>query len=217
MNIIILGDRYKRGKKNQGCVGLIRVNKSTNLLQQQYNSINSIFNNCNIYYIYGFEYKKFNLYIKNQKYNNINFIYNDCYDKLNEGFSISNTISDLNDNTLIIDGHNLLSTKAFTNFNPTVSQVFIDTTKQSNIGCIINSGLVENIFYDLDICIHNMFYIAKKDLHILKNELINEKSHNMFLFEIINNCINNGIKFTATKIPSKSIVQHKLLITNKYI
>jgi hypothetical protein len=210
MNIVILGDRYRKGNKNQGCIGLIKINKSTNLLQQQYRSIKASFGNANIYYIYGFEYKKFGLYIENNKHN-ISYIYNQHYEKLNEGFSIGSIINDLYEDTLIIDGSNILSPKAFINLDHGVSQVFIDKTSKSNIGCTINHNIVENIFYDLDISVHNMFYIAKKDLPVLKNELSNPKSHNMFLFEIINCCINNGVNFKATKIPSNGISQHKLL------
>lgn len=211
MNIIILGDKYRKGNKNQGCIGLVKVNKHTNLLQQQYKSIRSSFEGSHIYYVYGFEHKKFNLYIENNK-DNISYIYNQYYEKLNEGFSLAKTINKLSAGTLIIDGSNILSSKAFANFDHEVSQVFIDKTNKSNIGCTINHNLVENIFYDLDICVHNMFYIAKKDLPILKNELANPKSHNMFLFELMNICINNGVAFKATKTPSNGISQYKLLI-----
>jgi len=211
MNIVILGDRYKKGNKNQGCIGLIKINKSTNLLQQQYKSIRDSFNSANIYYVYGFEYKKFGLYIENNKHD-ICYVYNQHYEKLNEGFSIANIINTLDEGTLIIDGSNMLSSKAFTNFDSEVSQVFIDKTNKSNIGCTINHNVVENIFYDLKIGVHNMFYIAQKDLPILKNELENSKTHNMFLFEIMNSCINNGVNFKATKIPANGISQHKLLI-----
>jgi CTP:phosphocholine cytidylyltransferase-like protein len=211
MNIVILGDRYRKGNKNQGCIGLIKINKSTNLLQQQYKSIRTSFDNANIYYVYGFEYKKFGMYVQNNKYD-ICYIYNQHYEKLNEGFSIANIIPKLDEGTLIIDGSNILSAKAFANFDSEVSQVFIDKTNKSNIGCIINHNVVENIFYDLNTSIHNMFYVSQKDLPILKNELMNPKTHNMFLFEIMNNCINNGVNFKATKIPSNGISQHKLLI-----
>lgn len=211
MNIVILGDKYKKGNKNQGCVGLIKINQSTNLLQQQYKSIKDSFKNISIYYIYGFDHKKFNLYIEKSKHN-IKYVYNQNYEKLNEGFSIANIITGLHDGTLIVDGSNILSEKAFLNFDPTFSQVFIDKTNQSNIGCTINHSMVENIFYGLDISVHNMFYISKKDMPILKNELRNPKSHNMFLFEIINSCISQGVYFKATKLPSNAITQHKLLL-----
>jgi hypothetical protein len=161
--------------------------------------------------VYGFEYKKFDLYIEKNKHD-MCYVYNQYYEKLNEGFAISSIINDLHEDTLIIDGSNILSPKAFANFDRHVSQVFIDKTNKSNIGCTINHGIVENIFYDLDMSVHNMFYLAKKDLPVLKNELLNPKSHNMFLFEIINCCINNGVNFKATKTLSNGISQHKLLI-----
>ena len=211
MNIIILGDKYRKGNKNQGCIGLIKINKSTNLLQQQYRSIKGSFDSANVYYVYGFEHKRFSLYIENNNYD-ICYVYNQHYEKLNEGFSIASIINSLNGGALIIDGSNILSSKAFANFDSKVSQVFIDKTNKSNIGCTINHNVVENIFYDLNIGVHNMFYISQKDLPILKNELENPKTHNMFLFEIMNNCINNGVCFKATKIPSNGISQHKLLI-----
>lgn len=212
MNIVILGDKYKKGNKNQGCIGLIKINQSTNLLQQQYKSIKKAFNNITgMYYIYGFEHKKFNAYIENSQHD-IQYVYNQHYEKLNEGFAISHIIEHLNEGTIIIDGSNILSPKAFSHFNSDISQVFIDKTNQSHIGCTINHNLVENIFYDLDVSIHNMFYIAKKDLAIFKNEIACSKSNNMFLFEIINSCINNGVNFKPTKIPSNGISQHKLLI-----
>lgn len=204
MNIIILADKYKKRDKNQGCVGLIKINRLSTVLQHQHSKLAGVFPDSTIYYVYGFDHKKMNTYIQNNNYLNIKYIYNSNYENLNEGFSVSILKEFINDDTIIVYGDHIFPKKKFLNINKKHSQVFIDHNNISTIGCVLDNNLVTNIFYGLSNPIHNIFYIAKKDIDILKNELSNIKSHNMFLFEIINKCIDSGmlLNITDTKVDS---------------
>ena len=209
MDVVILGDRFKKGNKTNGCVGLLPITKRINLIQYQYRVIKQNFPSAKIYYIYGFDNKKFLSFIKTNHLPDMIYVFNERYDSFNEGFSLNLVNKNMSGDTLIIADNYLALYKNFANFNREESRVFIDKTKSSNIGCIINHNVVENIFYDLEEKIYNMFYVSHKDIGILKNELANITSSNMFLFEIFNKCMHNELRIIGTKLPDKSLMKYK--------
>ena len=208
MKIIILADKYQKGIKSQGCAGLLKINDSVNLLKHQYDILLNNFPDAEIIYIYGFDHKKVNMFLYNKNFPRMKFIYNENYNNYNECFSLelikNNILSDL----LIISGYTLLAQSFFKNFNRKISQVFIDQTNNSKLGCIINDNIVENIFYDLENKIHQVFYITSSDAGVL-NQFITLKNSNAFLFEIINKCISSGCSFSPTVLSPKSIRYYK--------
>lgn len=217
MNIVILADKYKKGYKNHGCMGLIKLNNSSTVLQHQYARLCGDFKNSTIYYVYGFDHKKFDASIGDNAYDNVKYIYNAYYDSLNEGFSLSMIKEFIKDDTIIVYGDHVFSKKAFINLDRKNSQVFIDRNNTSTIGCVLSNNSVTNIFYGLSNPIHNIFYIAKKHTEILQHELSKPKSHNMFLFEIINHCIDRGMSLNITNTMADSIIQYKPLTKEKII
>lgn len=207
MKIIILGDKYQKGSKSQGCAGLIKINNNSNILENQYLILKSSFPDSKIFYVYGFDNKKIISYFENKKLN-INFIYNEKYDEYNEGFSLSLIKEYIDSETLIISGYNIFSPNCFKKFDTTHSQVFVDNSENSKIGCIINNkNILENIFYDLDNKIHSMFYLNKPDA-IIFNNLLQSKIYNAFLFELINTCISSGCNIKLKNL-NKNIRHYK--------
>lgn len=192
MNFIILGDKYQKGMKSKGCVGLLRFNKKHNIFQHQYHHIKEHFPKAKIIYVHGFESKKFVSFLHKNGYDDVIAINNDEYDNKNQAYSLSLTKSFLNSDCFITFGNTILVKNIFSKFNKLHgSQIFISNDK-SEIGCIINDSFIENISFDLDNYISNIYYLDKLTIPDLNLLLDNTKFHNNFLFEIINKLIDAG-------------------------
>lgn len=206
MNFVILGDKFQKRMKSRGCVGLIKINNKT-IIQHQYKNIKSVFPEANIIYVYGFESKKFiNFINKNPSLQtDIITINNPNYETTNSTLSLYLASQYLNDDCFITFGDNLLNSSVFHKFDQNNgSQVFINKKHKNKIGCIINNDTVENIAYDLDNYLSEIYYLSKEDCHILQNLIDNAKYHNYFIFEILNKLIDQNRLIKPFFINSKT-------------
>lgn len=196
MNFIILADKYQKGMKSKGCVGLIKINNKQNIFQNQYKTIKEFYPQAKIIYVYGFEAKKFTNFLSKNEYSDVDYVYNDKYEINNQTFSLSLVSNFLHSNCFILFGDNILTKKTFYKFNPKYgSQIFISNNSNEDLGCIINDNIVENISFDIDNKITNMYYIDKHavlKLNYFVSDISNSKS---FLFEIINKMIDINVSF----------------------
>jgi choline kinase len=191
MNIIILGDKYQKRMKSKGCVGLIKINKQ-NFLSHQYNVLRNRFPDSKIVYVYGFDNKRFASYVdKNHKsYQNMIFIHNKDFDKYNTSYSLSLVSDYLNEDCMILFGDSIIKTKEFSSFKQKRgSQVFMDKENKTKLGCIINNGKIENISYDLDNYLSDIYFISKQHIDIFRKLINDPNNHNNFIFEILNKVI----------------------------
>jgi|688.fasta_scaffold294417_1 CTP:phosphocholine cytidylyltransferase-like protein len=210
MNFIILGDKYQKGMKSKGCVGLIKINKTQNIFENQYKIIKSFYPLANIIYIHGFESKKFTNFLSKNRYDDIKHYFNNDYEINNQTFSLSLAQQFLNDDCFIMFGDNILSKSIFNKFNNKCGpQVFISQDSSNEIGCIINNNIIENISFDLDNSLSNMYYINKDTAHLLSSLVSDKRYHNNFIFEIINKTIDIGICFKPYYLNKKAILSRK--------
>lgn len=210
MNIIIVGDKYQKGMKSKGCVGLIKHNNNETLFDNQYRILRDKFPKSKITYIYGFDHKRFINYFKKRLYNNINLLHNKYYDQKNTGFSLNLANTVLDSDTLIVLGNITLRKNIFNKFCPNdKSQIFIDTyNKISNIGCIVTNNIISNISPELNNNLCEIYYLSKTDSILLQNLVKQNKYNNYFLFELINKIIESGSQIVPY------ITQSKISITN---
>ncbi|NBU33437.1 hypothetical protein EBS40_02290 [bacterium] len=191
MTIIIIADSFNKGMKSQGCVGLLPFNKKTNLFQQQYNAIRSVYPKAKIVYIYGFEAKKFTYFIRSFPSTNLATILNNKYNIYNHGYGLS-LVRDYiveADECLVLLGYEPIQVSQIKNlYKLKRSAALISHNKTSNIGCIIqkDTNEITNIFYGLPNSINNIYFLKKPELNILANILNSNNAYNMFLFETIN-------------------------------
>lgn len=216
MNIIILGDKFQKRMKSKGSVGLLKTNKDY-LIVKQYRVIKKYFPNSKIIYIYGFDGKRLTSVLNNEYIDikqNIEFIYNQEYDNYNYGYSLKLAKNYFQDDILILFGYTQLSDVICKkiNINKNTSQVFITNNKNNKLGCVIEKNKVENIFYDLENRLEEVYFFTKKDAalieQILKDKAITTK--NMFVFEIINKLIDENIYIKPsiiTEVKSKKCRQ----------
>lgn len=196
MNIIILGDKYQKRMKSRGCVGLIKFNNK-NILNHQYKTLKHKFPNANIIYIYGFDNKRLLSYINKNlfSYPHLSLVHNTNYDKYNNVYSLSLAYEYLNQDCLIMFGDHIIKHQTFDHFKYTnESQVFVNKKIKTKLGCIINSAKVENISYDLDNYLSEIYFISKAHIETFRNLISNPLYHNHFIFEILNKMIDSQIK-----------------------
>jgi choline kinase len=197
MNIIILGDKFQKKMKSKGCMGLFKI-KNKYRIVEQYEIIKKIFPTANIFYIYGFESKK--LLNSLQKYDDlvrdVSFIYNDRHDKYNYGYTLSLASEHINDDIIICFGDTTLSNINLLRVKDEYSKIIIGNNS-NELGCVISNSKIENIFYDLENPIEEIYFIKKQDISILKQILENKSLgiNNMFIFEIINQMIDKNVMF----------------------
>lgn len=193
MNIIILGDKFQKRMKSKGCVGLIRVNK-LNILQHQVRYLREAFGDCNIVYVYGFDNKKFLSYLnKNNDFQKNNFIpiYNELYNRYNNGYSLSLAKDYLDDDCLILFGDNIIGNRVLAKFKTNGSQIFVAPNIKNRLGCVLVDNKIENISFDLDNYLYEIYYLSKDHSLLLKQLLQYSKYYNHFVFELINKLITN--------------------------
>lgn len=191
MNFIILGDKFQKRMKSKGCVGLIKLSSKT-ILQHQHKVIKNKFPNSKIIYIYGFENKKFlNFLDKNDTLNrDVIPIYNPLYNKYNNAYSLQVANDYLNTDCFILFGDNVLHPKIFDKFQyHEHSQIFINNKTKNKLGCIINDNNIENIAYDLDNYLSEIYYISNNDIENFRKLVTNSLYYNYFIFELINKLI----------------------------
>jgi hypothetical protein len=102
-----------------------------------------------------------------------------------------------NDDVLIIDGYEILTKKIFKKFNSTDSGVFVSSSfGHDAVGCVINKdGNIENFNFDLTNSLQNIYYLNKRCATATRNILKNHRYCNYFIFEILNQLIDNGYVF----------------------
>lgn len=207
-SVIILGDKYQKGKKSKGCPGLIYQDKQT-IIEHQINNIKKIIPDCKISYVCGFDGEKLKSFIeKNNLKDKINLIDNSKYKVFNESYSLSLALSSIqiNSNVLVLSGYYIPLSTHFHNIDFSRSTLFIDNNKKTKLGCITNNNIVENIFFDLDNYIQDIYLIKNKDIQIIKQLLeSSDKYNNSFLFEIINNIIDTGSIFYTHQLLKQNV------------
>lgn len=194
MNIIIVADKFQKRMKSKGCVGLIKDNKNKTILEKQYATIKNAFGSVNIAYVYGFDCKRFESFFTKNKHNlsEINPIYNSHYETYNTICSIDEAKEFLQDECVILFGDTSLSKQTFKRFDPTIgSQLFLSDNSHSTLGCILDGNNVQNISYQLDNTLSEIYYLCKEDASALKQIIETKKFHQYFLFELINKLIDN--------------------------
>lgn len=208
MITIIIADNFKKGMKSQGCVGLTPFKKKTNLLKQQLDVVNKIFPKTEIFYIYGFDSKRFNNYINNNKeVDHIKYIYNDMYDSVGQSYGLSLIKDEIikHNECLLVLGYDPIKEEYLKSFKKSkVSCSITDHNNETKIGCVLDrSNIIQHIFFDLQNPVADLYLLKQKEINILSSVLRETDVGTMFLFETINQIINNGGEFSAINIQQR--------------
>jgi len=205
-SVIILNALPDKKIKSLGNRCLVQIKKNKNILDHHIESIKTIFRNPDILLVCGFDSKKVKKYIdlNNNKYKDIIYLEHPVNDLTNTGQSLECALKQIsNSNCLVINANHLLHTSALKRIKASLDHSFMLTgTNVGDIGYISNNGIIQNCYYDLPNNIYDILYINAEQLDIIKN--ISNVSQ-LYLFEIINRCIDGGMKILPVTVGSKGI------------
>lgn len=195
MNCIIIGDKYQKGMKSKGCSALMKINKQSTIIDNQYDTLTNLFDDLNITYIYGFDAKRLVDFVEQKKYN-IDMVYNQDYEKYNDGYSLGLVSDKLDRDTLILLGYQTLTSKISKKINSLKYNSGVFVTKNMSdpkIGCVIHDNSITTFNFGLSNHIYDIYYINKECSSYLKSILSTNKHHNYFLFELLNKILDSGL------------------------
>lgn len=208
MNFIILGDKFQKRRKTKGCPGLFKLNKET-IIENQYKIIKKFYPTAKIIYTYGFDAKRLLTFIesKDSLKDNITLYYNEFFNTFNYAYSLYIVNQYLkNDDSFILFGDSVIEKQFLKTIDINKgSQVVVNKNKDNTLGCIIDNHLVQNIFYDLDNNIEEIYFLKKQDGQQLAELLSQHRYHNCFIFELMNKLIDSNIKIIANTLNIKSM------------
>jgi hypothetical protein len=209
ISVILLSAGIEDRAKGQGTPCLFDVG-SVSMLDYQIDTLNKIFEKCEIIPVIGFQSSK----ILKRLHNKVGVVENqmfhdtNCVESLRLG--INSTVSD---NILIIHGNTAFNQNIFVNHS--FSRSFIiydddDNMKESGVGIISNSGILSNMYYGLDSKWCNILYTTGKSTKALRSLVNKEKCSKKVMYEVINDLIK------LTKIHTCKNVGKNILEVNNY-
>lgn len=209
----ILSYEITKGMKSIGPKGLLKSKKSKELINCQISNIQD--KNIDVCIILGFGNEKLK---KRIDFKNVSTIDNTLYDTANQGYALE-LILNYHDpkkydgciiinNGILFDGN--IKTDIILNRNESKIYYTTNTTDKKNnfqIGCTINGKYIQHLFFNLTNNLWNeMLYIDSKTIEIYR-QTYKTSMRNMFLFEIINQTIDNGAKYFPVKLKSNRVIK----------
>lgn len=183
--------------KTYGPKSLIYLTEKLTILDYQIKLLRHIFPLATIILVTGHEAAK----VISHSPPNLIHIENERHETTNVSRSIGIGLrAVLTSNVLIFYG-DVVCNKATFKYNfGSQSLVFVDksnTMTENEVGCTIVDGYIEQMMYDMPLKWAQIFYVAGKELAILRNITCDPLHEKHFGFELINEIINRGGKFLA--------------------
>ena len=208
----ILSYEITRGMKSVGPKALLKSKKSKELINCQILGLEN--KKLDLKLILGFGYDKIKKKVENDK---IDIIKNDLFEETNHGYAFELILDHYNDKKyagcMIINNGILLNKSIISQIldsNLKESKIFYINTKKDtnfNIGFTINNDKVEHMFFNLG---NNLWgevlYIDNESIK-KHRQLYTSSMRNMFLFELINKSIDNGMIYKPIKLRNSDIVK----------
>jgi hypothetical protein len=208
-SIILLNAFPDKKIKSLGNKGLIQISSQSNLIDYQIRFFEKLYNNPEIVVVGGFDHKRLNKYITHNKktYNSkVKLIDHDVDDSINIGKSIRVGLEKItNDSIVIYNCSTVLNYKLINKLKKhDESFIIAEQGIAGNVGCISQHHYALNCFYDLSDKIYDFIHLDQATLPML-HKIIESNYHfdKLYLFEILNLCINFGAKMRLVYIEEK--------------
>jgi choline kinase len=193
-----IGNRMKK----YGAKPLIKVG-SSNIIDRQYKIIDSVFRWHEIVLVTGFQHDRIERTVPSK----IKLVHNNDYEETNVVHSIKLGIEECTTNNIIIIYGDLIFNKFAINiaYNMDSLAVIADSMKDEEVGCNIDNGRIEQMFYGIKNKWAQIAFLRGMELDLMKEFVQKEENSNCYGFEAINYIIGHGGKILAVK-PNKAKV-----------
>ena len=206
-SILILNALPDKKIKSLGNKGLIKINSKDYLIDYQIKFLQLIFKNPEIIIVGGFDSKRLKKYIDNNFKNyNIKYIDHKIDNKTNVGTSIRHGMKLISNTNCLIINSSLL-------FDINISKIILKNISSSfalvhngkgSVGYTTKNNYLLNCYYDLPNSILDCVFINTIHLDSFKR-ICASPIDNLYLFEIINKCIQLDVKFKPVNIPIQAL------------
>lgn len=202
-SIILLNALPDKKIKSLGNKYLIKINKSSNIIDYQIKFLQSIFYNPQIIIVGGFESKRLKKYI-DTNFKNIQYVDHDINETTNVGASIQNGMKYVkHKNVWILNSNILMNLPSCKIINKNLSGSFVLTYKsKNNIGYISDNNKLINCYYDLPNGIIDSVFIHQNDIDKFK-EICDSNIQQLYFFEVLNLCSEANISLSTVDLPKK--------------
>jgi len=203
-SIILLNALPDKKTKSIGNRCMVDINDKYNILDYHISYLRKIFHNPEIVVVCGFDTKKIKKYIAT-KYKNVIYVEHHIDDFTNAGQSVRAGLDHISTrNCLILNSNHILQQNIIHKLKKNIDSSFVCySNTKGDIGYIQENNYITNCYYGLPKNIYDIVYMDRKQIEILLS-LTNISK--LYLFEIINECINNGLKIKPLEIPQKSVI-----------
>lgn len=209
ISIIILAAFPDKKIKSLGNKSLLKINKNTTLLEHQISVLYEIYKNPQIIVVGGFEGKRINKLISGSIHRkDVLYTEHPVTPTLNASKSVNHGIKLATSNNILIYSSSLvLKRKAFSKMtNKKRSYVLCTKDIKGDVGCIDHNNQLVNCFFDIGHKIYDFLYLSGSDGMALKQMCSDGAiADNLYLFEIINLCINNNMSISTLDINEKEV------------
>lgn len=207
-SIVLLNAFPDKKIKSFGNKCLLKINHKFHVIDYHIQTFKKIFKDPQIIVVGGFDGKRLNKYISQNFKNKDNIVYteHDVTHQNNVGASIVKGLEIASSKNVFIINSSFLLRKKISQFIDTSSS-FVGTinTSASAIGYIKENDTIINCYYGLPNEILDILYVTKNDIQKLYDIVSQNDIEKYYLFELINLCIQYGIKFKPVVIPKGSL------------
>lgn len=175
--------------KKYGAKPLIKVSETNNIIDRQFRIINDIFRWYEIILVTGFQHTKVERYVPSK----IKTFENKDYQDTNVIHSIGIGLNQCTTDNVIILYGDLIFNKFALNvpFDQESAAIIANTMKQEEIGCNIDNGYVEQMFYGIEQKWAQILFLQGQELNIMRDYTRNKNNSSKYGFEAVNHIIHN--------------------------
>jgi choline kinase len=194
LHVLILVPEITKGMKSLGSKALLDIKKHTKVLEYQIHNIKNLDIKTQITVATGFEAEKIHSVLDQLS---IEYTFNPTYKETNQGESIRLYLEKYSPKHLLIINNGILMKNNTLNklMLSGCSKLFLlDKAKENfNLGCAPTTASTEYIFYDLPEPWAECVYLDKKDISVLSTIVQQNKTSQMYLFELLNEMLSSNI------------------------
>ena len=187
--------------KKYGPKSLTKITKTETILSRQLKIINNTFRWYEIILVTGFLHDK----VQQNVPKHVKLVYNSNYEDTNIAHSLGLGLKQRSTNNVIILYGDLVFNKHIFNLqlHQTSCAVLADSMKTEEIGCNVDEGYLQQMFYDINNKWGQILFLQDNELDMM-TELTNNSDNAMcFGFEIVNKILEHNGKFQTIK-PNKA-------------